>query len=358
MVEIPSRSALSGPPNHPSIIMSFANFIRKSENPHLAKQREQEAAASRKSAMLAKWKESERILSLLRSIPATSTTTSEDLIAEWYKSLPILHEKTKASSEFSLYAPELSYNKPVYNSPNEWFDRKFSDKIETLGVPFVTEIQVLNGNVAVCKPVCINAYFFAALMGGDKYLGHQVVYYPPEERFYYLDPVVQAFRPATVEKLQVVVSHYLLKCAEACSGRVNIRPLVEDFCKDRVIRGIVEKAKAILEADRSFFEGEDGKVRYLDGKRLNPADGPSHRQFATEVIARQQGSWLTISEAYCQYAIYCRQKGLANISPPEFKGFMAVEIRESMNVKLRHDVPGDDGKQTQGWKDLACLAAA
>jgi len=28
-----------------------------------------------------------------------------------------------------------------------------------------------------------------------------------------------------------------------------------------------------------------------------------------------------------------------------------------MGVKLRHDVPGEDGKQTLGWKDLACLAA-
>ena len=357
MVEIPSRTALSGTLNQPSIIMSFANFIRESENPHLAKQREQEAAASRKSAMLAKWKESERILSLLRSIPATSTTASEDLIAEWHKSLPILHEKTKASSEFSLYAPELSYNKPVYNSPNEWFDRKFSENIETFGVPFIEEAQVMHASVTVRKPVCINAYFFASLLGGDKYYGHQVVYYPPEDRFYYLDPAVKAFRPASVEKLQVVVSHYLLKCAEACSGRVNIRPLVEDFCKDRVIRGIVDKAKAILQADRSFFEGVDGKVRYIDGKRLNPADGPAHRQFASEVIARQLGSWLTISQAYSQYAIYCRQKGLTNISPPEFKSFMAVEILDTFNQKMRHDVPAEDGRQTHGWRDLACLAA-
>ena len=46
---------------------------------------------------------------------------------------------------------------------------------------------------------------------------------------------------------EVAVYHYLLKGAEACSGRVSIRSHVEDFCKDRAIRAIT---KSVLQLRR------------------------------------------------------------------------------------------------------------
>ena len=244
-----------------------------------------------------------------------------------------------------------------FRSPNDYFKRDFESQIETFGKPFFEQTVYLRLDSSVCMPVSSNPFFFAAMLGGNAFLGHQVVFFPPEDRFYFLDPTVSAFRPTTAEKLQLVVKHYLCKCAHVCSHSVNVKPLMDDVCRNQVLRDVTDKAKIILEADRSFFEGADGKVRYIDGKLLNPADGPSHLQFAAEIIARQQGAWLTLSEAYSQYALYCRQKGLSNMSAPEFKSVMTVEIRQSMNVKLRHDVPGEDGKQTLGWKDLACLAA-
>ena len=337
--------------------MSHGKHIKGTEHPYFAEQRAREQAATHRSNMMAKWSESERIVSLLRSIQPTASHTPDQLIEEWYKATPVFQENPASSNPYSSYEPPPTSIKPVFHSANEWFGRYFTKQAQSFGSPFIEEI-VSTRDSFVCTPVSLNAFFFAALLGGNTFLGHQVVFFPPEDRFYFLDPAVSAFRPTSAEKLQLVVSHYLWKCAGSCSNKVSIRPLVEEFTKDKVLRGITERAKAILEADRSFFEGPDGRVRYIDGKRLNPADGPSHRQFATEVIARQQGSWLTISQAYSQYALYCRQKGLTNISPPEFKSFMAVEILDTFNLKMRHDVPAEDGRQTHGWRDLACLVAA
>ena len=37
------------------------------------------------------------------------------------------------------------------------------------------------------------------------------------------------------------------------------------------------------------------------------------------------------------------------LSRQEFKGLVAEVIREEFNLGLRHEVPGEDGKQRHGW---------
>jgi hypothetical protein len=48
----------------------------------------------------------------------------------------------------------------------------------------------------------------------------------------------------------------------------------------------------------------------------------------------------------------------ATATRQEFKGLVADVIREEFNLGLRHDVPGENGKQRHGWFDVRLDHAA
>ena len=111
----------------------------------------------------------------------------------------------------------------------------------------------------------------------------------------------------------------------------------------------MDKAKAVLEADRLFFQGRNGQRRFIDGKYIEPDEEPSYRVFVKKTIVREQDATVTLQDAFHTYYRFCRDQQMQPLTRQEFKGLIAEVIREEFNIGLRHDVPAENGKQRHGW---------
>jgi hypothetical protein len=85
--------------------------------------------------------------------------------------------------------------------------------------------------------------------------------------------------PTTPEKLKLLLSNYLIRCSQECGALVDVTNIMAKFRQDDVLRSIIAKAKAVLEAERLFFEGKDGHRRYVDGRYIEPNGEPSYQLF-------------------------------------------------------------------------------
>ena len=153
----------------------------------------------------------------------------------------------------------------------------------------------------------------------------------------------------TLDKLKLLLSNYLVRCSQDCGWLVDITNLVVKFRQDGVLQRIVDKAKAVLEADRLFFQGKDGQRRYIDGKYIEPNEEPSYRVFVKKAIVREPKATVSLQDAFHRYFEFCRDHQMQPLTRQEFKGMVAEVIREELNLGLRHDVPGENGKQRHGW---------
>ena len=97
------------------------------------------------------------------------------------------------------------------NNPNDWFTAKFPEQAQQYGSAFMEGTYTDANGLKRFIPAYLNEDFFAAILGGDKELGHQVVWYPPEATFYFFDYRVEAFCVTTEEKLKVLLSNYLIR---------------------------------------------------------------------------------------------------------------------------------------------------
>jgi hypothetical protein len=240
------------------------------------------------------------------------------------------------------------------NDPNQWFADKFPQQTEQFGPAFLAGTWTDADSLTHFIPAYLNEDFFAAILGGDKHLGHQVVYFRPENTFYFFDYRVDAFCPTTEEKLKLLLSNYLVRCSQECGFLVDITNLVVKFRQDDALSSIITKAKAILEADRLFFQGKDGRRRYIDGKYTEPNEKPSYELFVNKALVREPQSKITVADAFHRYYQFCRDSGMKPLTRTEFRGLVAEVIREEFNIGLRHDVVDDRGKMQHGWYGLDC----
>ena len=146
---------------------------------------------------------------------------------------------------------------PSSQSPCEWFSRRFPEQAKTYGPPL---LEGTSQELDQINPVALNEDFFAAILGGDKKLGHHVVFYLPEHQFYFLDVRLDHYAATTEEKLKTLLSQYLVHCGEEMGANVNLKALF-DLRQDRQLDRIVKKARSMLAADESFFSLESGNVR-------------------------------------------------------------------------------------------------
>jgi hypothetical protein len=160
---------------------------------------------------------------------------------------------------------------------------------------------------------------------------------------------VDAFCPTTEEKLKLLVSNFLIRCSQECNPLADITNLVVRIRQDESLERIVEKAKAVLEADRLFFEGKDGTRRFIDGKFIEPNEEPSYQLFVKRAIVKEPAGKVTVADAFHRYYEFCKSQGQQPLTRQEFKHLVAEVIREQFNVGLRHDVPTASGKQGHGW---------
>jgi hypothetical protein len=233
--------------------------------------------------------------------------------------------------------------------PNKWFADKFPEQAQQYGAAFLEGTWTDSDGLKRFIPAYLNEDFFAALLQGDKRLGHHIVYFAPEDTFYFFDYRVDAYCPTTEEKLKLLLSNYLVRCSQECGALVDITNLVVKFRKDDVLESIIAKAKAVLEADRLFFQGNDGQRRYVDGKYIEPNEKPSYQLFVKKTIVREPEGKVTVADAFHRYYEFCKLQGQQPLTRQEFKHLVAEMIREQFNIGLRHDVLTESGKQSHGW---------
>lgn len=129
----------------------------------------------------------------------------------------------------------------------------------------------------------------------------------------------------------------------------GVTNLVVRFRQEDTLQSVVNKAKAVLEADRLFFQGKDGYRRYVDGRYIGPDDEPSYQLFVKKSIVREPEGKVTVADAFHRYYEFCKSQGQQPLTRQEFKHLVAEVIREQFNIRLRHDVLTESGKQSHGW---------
>ena len=76
---------------------------------------------------------------------------------------------------------------------------------------------------------------------------------------------------------------------------------------------------------------------------------PVHSRQLVKALVRAQDATVTLQDAFHRYYRFCRENQIHPLTRQEFKGLIAEVIREEFDIGLRHDVPGEDGKQRHGW---------
>lgn len=268
----------------------------------------------------------------------------------------IIHERlTCARLELNTFPPDqLSFLAPATprtpTTPSEWFCRHFPDQVKLYGCPFI-ELREVGGEMDRLTPLAINHDFFAGILGGDKRLGHSVVYFDPEMQFYFLDCRDQLYKPTTQDKLQNLIRAFLIRSAQELPDTVHKLNLFHEFRSDKVVRQIIHRAKSILAADFTFFSVNSQHQR-VKGEELHERLA---KQFIESVIEKKDGQFLTLSTAYLIFCDLVKQKSLGLIERSKFREIVGPLVRETFDLGLRNDVVDKTtNKQTQGWKGL-CL---
>jgi hypothetical protein len=249
--------------------------------------------------------------------------------------------------------PPLEYafdRKPT--TPSEWFSKMFPEQAKTHGCPFIELVEDRADGLRRINPLAQNLDFLAAILGGDSKLEHKVIYLEGEMQWYYLDPRDTLFKPTTDEKLANLLRAYLIRCAEELPDSVHKLNLFLEFRSDKTIRAIIHRAKSILAADHTFFSVESRHQRQK-GPEIHERLA---RVFVEQVLERQPGEFLTLSNAYLIFCEYLRGKGMVPVKRTIFKRMFCPLVRDAFNVGLRHDIINPETqKQGDGWKGIGAL---
>lgn len=254
-------------------------------------------------------------------------------------------------ADLNLFPAELKTKVP--RTPNQWFSYKYPELAKLYGSPFL-EMEVNDLHSSRTHPMKINHDFFAAVLGGEKRLGHRVIYYLPELQFYFYDPADQLFKATTQEKLQTLLRAKLMKCAEGLPGRINILPLYDEFRSDATTKTIIQRAKSILAADETFFKSESANIRN-QGPELPERLA---RVLVDSMLEKRDGAVLTVTQAYALFCGLAQQKRVEPVNRALFRSMMADLMREVFDVSVRRDLVNEENKMQEGWKGVGAAVEA
>ncbi len=236
-------------------------------------------------------------------------------------------------------------------SASEWFSKKFPRQAQVFGCPFL-ELQESFTSFDKITPLSMNVDFFAAILGGDERMGHQVIYFEPECMFYFYDPKDRIYKPTSEEKLQNLLRAYLVRCAEELPSSVHKLSLFHEFRQDKQVKAVVHRAKSISAADHTFFAVDSPNQRNQGPESYEKLA----KYFVQQAFEREPGEILTLTDAFLSFSQFLKRKEMDPIKRPFFKGMVIPIVREEFNVSLRNDLRGRSSpKQMCGWKDLRAL---
>ena len=225
----------------------------------------------------------------------------------------------------------------------------------TYGYPFLTSIpkNAPAGSVAlfVEKLLGINVNFFGAYVGGDKRLGHSVVFYVPEGKFYFLDPAVNVFVPTTEDKIRLGLSLTLQRHAGGLPVN-QAQTILKEYCSPATLDEIIYKAKTLLSVDRGFFEGPHANRRVIVEDEAAKRVAVTVRSFIETQIEADDGGVLTITECFEYLQSYLGHQGTALNGIKGLREVLRDKIREVYGKGLRNDLVLPGEKCAMGWKGL------
>ena len=308
------------------------------------------------------WQLSERTLNILRT-PGLCPVPDRGAIL---KAMQAFNEKTDGK-----YFPETDPGSPFYLGPrgysevkssdvvgpNEYFEVTQPERVMNYGYPFYSSVPTQETDpLAPCKPVPekvlgINTTFFGALMGGDWRLGHHVLFFLPEAKFYFYDLVIESYVPTTEAKLRLVLSVAIQR--QAASLLVEQATIIlNKFLIDAVLDQVMAKAKTMLGVERGFFEGQRAKPRIVVENQAARSIASTVKAFIESQIAVDETNVLTISECVAQFQSFCQERGESLPSFKEIKLIVQMKMREVYGKGLRNDLLLDDNRCVAGWKGL------
>lgn len=122
-------------------------------------------------------------------------------------------------------------------------------------------------------------------------------------------------RATTQEKLKLLLSQLLLKCAKEMPANVDLLDLCLTFRKDHELSKILRRAKALLAVRESYFE----HCPY-------PKEPQSHETLAEEfsrvAIEAEPKGMLTMNECHETFTAFCASKGVGPMGRKRFVGLM------------------------------------
>ena len=321
--------------------MSFLDLCNGKTSAQLRREREHMEAYRLEADMKGRWMESERILGILRQQSAGPPAAQDPAsIKSWYQR--VRGFAGKAQEE-------------IPDTPNEWFVQRFPDEAYRYGVAFFSEALSKDPfQQTKFKRALINEDFFAAILAGEKGLGHRIVY-EEETGFWFHDPKVDLFRATSSLKMELLLSNYLVKCLEAFGSRVDQTQFARDYLEPHLIKRIVEKSKVVLEVDSSFFNGEHAHSRILNGRVLSPLLFKTPEEFILRAFQPKEGCSVLVTDAYQKFLCYCELGNFKSVEFKEFKQIARELILERYQLGFRHDLRTAEGRQTHGWKHIRLL---
>lgn len=235
------------------------------------------------------------------------------------------------------------------NTASEWFSKRWARQAEEFGCPFLEARYTDSNEEKHVNPIALNEIFFAGILAGDANLGHKVVFYTPDETFYFRDPREGGlFRPTTEEKLKTLLSLYMLQCAEELRDATPKLNLFVRFRKEDQLHKIVTKSKSLLAVDNSFFAPDSPNIRTGEPAEKEKAA----KTFVTMVIEFDPQKSLTVTDSYNAFREFCVKNGFVLVERRLFEELVGEMIEQKYGLGLRNDLLNDSGCHQRGWRGL------
>jgi hypothetical protein len=89
---------------------------------------------------------------------------------------------------------------------------------------------------------------------------------------------------------------------------------------------------------------------------LLASDSPA--AFVRACLIKKRDGELGVVDLYEHYQEWCRENHLRSFPSKPFSRIAKEEIEITWGLKLRHDLPGENGKPRRGWKGLVLVERA
>jgi len=269
------------------------------------------------------------------------------MASEEQSNVPVTVQLVKYKPVPWLFRNDLP--EPPVTTPSEWFSKRWPEQAETFGTPFL-EAKLHDGDLEQhVNPLSLNEIFFAGILAGNQELGHKVVYYSPDEEFYFKDPREGGiFKSTTEDKLKTLLSLYILECAEQLKDTTPKLNLFVRFRKDQELQNIINKARSLLAVDKSFFGADSPNLRTGGAEEKEKVA----KTFISLVIELNPQNNMTLADTYAVFREFSGKQGVKLVERRHFEDLAGDIIKEQYGLALRNDILNGSGRHQRGWRGL------